>query len=165
MFLLTCFYNFALYSLICSSILHPDTQYMLPFMRVRYCFYVLFVTPKSSFVYLHVCISLTGHGQVGYNCSLQCQPCASPLTIPCLCPSLPHLVFPLLRTSAIVPHSHFSTLCHCFRIVKLWLHHRAIRKIQQIRLSHLIRRKIVVIGKPSQNKAAYRSRKLHTEQS
>lgn len=34
--------------------LHPNLLYMVPFMYVRYLFFVLFVTPKPSFVHLQV---------------------------------------------------------------------------------------------------------------
>lgn len=51
--------DFAFSLFLCSFRLHPNLVSMVPFVRARYNFVVLFVTPKSSFIQLHVCISIT----------------------------------------------------------------------------------------------------------
>lgn len=51
--------HLSLSSLVCNSTLHLIFVYMVAFMGIRYYFFVLFVTPKTSFVQLQVCISLT----------------------------------------------------------------------------------------------------------
>lgn len=54
--------HLTLSSLVCTSTLHPKVLQMFPFTNVRYYFFVLFVTPKTSLTQLQVCVSLTGHG-------------------------------------------------------------------------------------------------------
>ena len=57
--LLTCFSTFLFLHWSAAPILHLNLLCMLPFRYVRYYF---FVTPKTSFVQLQACISLTDHG-------------------------------------------------------------------------------------------------------
>lgn len=44
--------NLAVASLICSSTLHLNLLYVVPYMHARYYFFVLFITPEASLLSL-----------------------------------------------------------------------------------------------------------------
>ena len=84
-------------------------------MNVRQYFFVLFVTPKTSFIQLQVCVSLTEHGQVVMAMASLVLACDAPIITPYLPSSALHFMFPLLKVSAVTPGLYFSALCHCVR--------------------------------------------------
>jgi len=91
------------------------TIYMVPFVYVRYYFFVFFVILKNSFVQLRVCISKTDPRWVVSSARpvpnlLSLHPC-TPL----------HAVFPLLKSS-VVEGLYFSALHHCASLTHLIRH-------------------------------------------
>lgn len=91
-------------SLFTALRLHATSKlpYMVPFMYVRYSFFVLFVTLKTSSVQAHFCISLTDPWEVAHGCcGLQCQPSAPSHVIPFLHSSMLYPGPPFLKASAI----------------------------------------------------------------
>lgn len=126
--------------LVYSSMLQMYLLCMVPFMYVRYYFFVLFVMAKISFIQLWVHIS---KADPLMSC-LRCQACAPPRITPPLYASAMHPVSPLLKLSAIVPGIYFSALHHCVRVlnisfdiasplatasyIKQWLYHARLNK-------------------------------------
>lgn len=89
---------------------------------VRYYFFVLFITAKTSLVQVPVCLSLTDHGLVVHSCRIsRAKPCPISYPLLCLCTSVPRPVSLLLKAS-VIPHLPFSMLYHYSRVVNIFFY-------------------------------------------
>lgn len=76
------FFQLCLSSWLCSSTLHLNLLYMLPFPYVKY-FFIFFVSPKPIFVHLQICISLTiGELFIDMGSSVPAHPTPHPMSPP-----------------------------------------------------------------------------------
>lgn len=102
-----------------SSILDWNLLFLLPFIHIRYCVFSYFPHPRTSFVQVQVCISLTGHWLVIYSCGVA-VPASAPCTITHACaPPYHFLCFHLSRPLFFLVHHYIRVLNMQFFIEKL----------------------------------------------
>lgn len=93
-------------ALLCSSMRHLNLKHVVNFADIEYFFFFfLFVTPKTSFDLLQVCISLTELLSFLQLLGLRCQP-------------VPHLFSPFCAASCL---SSSQGLCYCARTECLYM--------------------------------------------
>lgn len=111
------FLNLALSSLVCSSMLYPNLIYVVPYIHVRYYFFILFITLKPVLFSLKCAVLQVTMGELSIARVSQSVYSVPYLFLSYACIPL-HPMSPLLKASAILPGLYFSTLYHCVRVVK-----------------------------------------------